>query len=167
MKVKKILLMCCLIPILLSSCSLYGACIKDYSSTSLYCTNASKAVCDNLGWSRYVGGKSCGDLGYEEDEVTTLSGGSGGGSSSNTDALNYNQVTYSYKCSTSGSTTQTIKVSNGPCKSSQQNYAKVFSCNEVGSFKSACTSYYTCCVNNSTGTYKTYYKQYLDFCKNY
>jgi hypothetical protein len=57
-------------------------------------------------------------------------------------------------------------VSNGPCLSSQRAYAKATSCNEVDSnysFNSVGRPFYQCLVLNSTGSFKTYYQQYLRY----
>jgi hypothetical protein len=96
----------------------------------------------------------------EEDTTSSSSSSSGP-----VDALAGSKSTHSYSCPAGGN--YSIEVTNGPCKSSQENYAEVFGCNQVGSFASACQSFYSCLVSNSTGDYRSYYQQNLDACAYY
>jgi hypothetical protein len=92
------------------------------------------------------------------------SGSSGGSTSGNADALAYPQVSYSFSCSSGGSST--VNVANGPCLSSQKPYTKATSCNEYDAnftFNSVGKPFYQCLVNNSTGDYKKTYQQYLSY----
>lgn len=81
------------------------------------------------------------------------------------DALAGSTSTYSFTCPSG--TQASVPVTNGPCKSQQQNYAYAFSCNQVNDFASTCSSYYSCAVNNSTGEYRSYYQQHLNYCSSY
>lgn len=96
-----------------------------------------------------------------EDDTDTSSSTS----SAPVDALAGSKTTHSYSCPAGGS--YSIEVTVGPCQSSQENYAEVFGCNEVNSFASACQSFYSCLVSNSTGEYKDYYEQNLEACAYY
>lgn len=102
------------------------------------------------------------DAGSSSSDSSSGSSSSGGSSS---DALSGPQVTYNYTCDISGS--NSISVTDGPCLTSQKNYALNFGCNYVDNFASACNSFYSCAVNNSSGDYRSYYQQYLDYCAYY
>jgi len=93
-------------------------------------------------------------------------GSSGGGSapSGDTDALGGNQTIFRHTCSTPGSTQMEIPVSTGPCRTAQENYARVFACNDLNNFASACRNLYQCATNNSSGYYVTYYQSFLSGC---
>ncbi len=110
----------------------------------------------------------CGGGLGDDPPKSSSSGGSssgGGSSSSPADALNYAQVNYAFSCK-GMSNTITVQVSNGPCITSQKAYAKATTCNEYDSnmtFNSVGKPFYQCLVNNSTGSYKSYYQQYLSF----
>jgi hypothetical protein len=110
----------------------------------------------------------CGGGVEDEQPKSSSSGGGSSGSGSAgspADALNYAQVNYSFSCK--GLTnTITVQVSNGPCISSQKAYARATTCNEYDSnmtFNSVGKPFYQCLVTNSTGSYRTYYQQYLRF----
>lgn len=90
---------------------------------------------------------------------------SDGSAPTDTDALAGSTTTYSFTCPSG--TEGSVEVSTGACQSAQQNYAYTFSCNEVDNFASACTSYYSCAVSNSSGSYVDYYQQYLSSCASY
>jgi hypothetical protein len=101
----------------------------------------------------------------------TPSTGSGGGGTGlppgtgDLDGLAYPQVGYTFTCAATQEQ-KTVQVSNGPCLSSQRAYAKATSCNEVDSnysFNSVGRPFYQCLVLNSTGSFKTYYQQYLRY----
>lgn len=81
------------------------------------------------------------------------------------DALGGSSTTYTFTCPSG--TQSSVPVSAGPCQSAQENYAYTFGCNEADDFRSACESYYSCAVNNSTGEYRAYYQQHLDYCSSY
>ena len=94
------------------------------------------------------------------------SGSSGGSSgSSNYDAWGSNK-TISFTCPAGDKNTIT-SASGGVCASQNEAYSKVFGCNDVNNFRSACTNMYSCLVNNSRGNYVGYYQQYLDSCRMY
>lgn len=107
---------------------------------------------------------ACGG-GLDEDYDDYDSGGSS--SSNSADALAYPKVGYTFTCSATGQS-HTVNVSNGPCIGSQRAFAKATSCNEVeqdggSGFDYVGRPFYQCLVNNSSGQYVDYYRQYLDY----
>lgn len=98
------------------------------------------------------------------------SANTGGASTSSTgsskDALNYPQVDYTFSCAGVPGT-KSMAVSDGPCRSKQQVFAKAVSCNEYDAdftFKSKGKPFYQCLVDNTTdSSAKNTYQKNLDF----
>ena len=95
-------------------------------------------------------------------------GGGGSGSSSGSgDALDYPLVDYAYSCTPVDGVVNRgeAQVADGPCITQQKAVVKATGCNEYGSdytFKHVMKPYYACLVNNSSGSAKSTYQQYLD-----
>lgn len=109
----------------------------------------------------YVVLAGCGGADGEEDYSTPVNNGSG----ANADALDYPKVTYTFTCPSRD--TKSIPVSNGPCVSQQRAFARATSCNIIdgtsSGFGSVSVPFYGCLVNNSSGPYQSYYRQYLNY----
>lgn len=101
------------------------------------------------------------------DDDSYDSGSTGStGSTGSSDALDYPQIAYTFSCPAPVGGSNTVNVSNGPCVSQQKSYTRATSCNLVGNdytFNHVGKPFYQCLVNNSTGDYRAYYQQYLDF----
>lgn len=109
---------------------------------------------------------ACGG-GLDDDYDDTGGSSAGSSSSSSADALAYPLVDYTFTCSATGRT-NTIQVSDGPCISQQRAFAKATSCNEFredgnSGFDHVGQPLYQCLVNNSSGSYRSYYQQYLSY----
>lgn len=85
-------------------------------------------------------------------------GGSSGGGSSGGGGGSYD---YSFTCASG--TSATLPIPEGDCESEYEQYGRIFGCNEVDSFYSACYSLYSCLVNSEGSAYQ----QNLDYCASY